>query len=157
MLIEKTNYFIKLKTGWYEMRRTAILTWCILLFLGTCVKDVRHILTDFQFVMNFHPEWSEFLHKDNYRSTSYIIQKIGHFGGFFVLSALASNLGRYKSGLMFAIGYGIFTELIQPFFNRDGRILDMFIDAAGALLAYIMGSRISRDNHLINGKKSTRN
>lgn len=127
------------------MRLLAILAWCILLFIGTCVKDIRHILTDFQFVFNLHPQLSEFLHKDNYRSTSYIIQKIGHFGGFFVLSALASNLGRYKSGLMLAIGYGILTELFQPFFYRDGRILDMIIDAAGAVLAYILGRMLLRN------------
>lgn len=134
------------------MRLIAILAWCILLFLGTCVKDIRYILTDFQFVINLHPEWSEFLHKDNYRSTSYLIQKLGHFGGFFVLSALASNFGRYKSGLVLAIGYGIFTELIQPFFSRDGRIFDMFIDAAGAILAYMLGSMAFRDHHMINSK-----
>lgn len=139
------------------MRLIAILVWCILLFLGTCVKDIRHILTDFQFVINLHPDWSEFLHKDNFRSNSYIVQKIGHFGGFFVLSALASNFGRYKSGLMFAIGYGILTEFIQPFFSRDGRILDMFIDAAGAVLAYLVGSRILTVYNLINGKKSANN
>lgn len=137
------------------MRLLVILAWCILLFIGTCIKDIRHILTDFQFVFNLHPEWSwsEFLHKDNYRSTSYIIQKIGHFGGFFVLSALASNFGRYKSGLMVAISYGVLTELLQPFFSRDGRILDMIIDAAGAILAYMLGRIIFRDHHLTNGKK----
>lgn len=125
------------------MRVFVILAWCIVLFIGTCVHDLKHVLTDFKIVFDLHPRSIDFWQVSYKRSAAYIIQKVGHFSGFFVLSALASNFGRYKSGLFFAIGYGVLTELIQPFFNRDGRVLDMFIDAAGATLAYLIAKNIT--------------
>ncbi|WIV19998.1 VanZ family protein [Paenibacillus polygoni] len=120
------------------MRRLFIIAWCFLLFIGTCTESVASALTNFHIQLNFNndPSWSELWQIPRSYSRTYIIQKLGHFFGFFILSMLMTNFGRYKRGLIYAIGYGVLTELIQPFFFRDARVSDMMIDSAGIFLAY---------------------
>lgn len=122
------------------MRIVLIVLWCFALFIGTCNESVSLIFTDFRihFNLNSHPMWSDLWRIADFHSNAYIIQKIGHFFGFFILSVLMTNYGRYKKGLIWAISYGVITELVQPFFNRDARILDMVINTAGTLLAYFL-------------------
>jgi len=124
------------------MRFFMIFVWCFVLFIGTCVHDIRHIFTDFYFLWNMNPQWDDLLKVNDSHTTSYFIQKMGHFCGFFILSLLMSNFGRMKNGVLLAIAFGILTELIQPLFSRDGRILDMVIDAVGAILAYMLSRKI---------------
>ncbi|MBD7970559.1 VanZ family protein [Paenibacillus gallinarum] len=115
-----------------------VILWCFVLFIGTCTENVALVFTDFHIHLDFnhHPMWDDLWKISKSHSKMYIIQKLGHFFGFFILSILMTSGGKYKKGLYYAILYGVFTELIQPFFFRDARVLDMIIDAAGALLAY---------------------
>jgi VanZ family protein len=70
-------------------------------------------------------------------SRFWILSKIGHFSGFFILDCLLLNLFRErKVSLLLSILFAIVTELAQLFVGRDGRIYDMVIDSSGALLAY---------------------
>lgn len=122
------------------MRIFIVIIWCFLLFIGTCTESVASVLTDFHIHLRFNsdPSWGDLGKIPRNYSKTYIIQKLGHFFGFFILSILMTNKGRYKKGLIYAMGYGVLTELIQPFFFRDARVLDMVIDAAGVLLAYFI-------------------
>ncbi|MFI2857098.1 VanZ family protein [Paenibacillus sp. JSM ZJ436] len=114
------------------------------LFIGTCSEGVQPILTDFQihFMLSPEPTWSDFWKVYTFHSKIFIIHKIGHFSGFFILSLLMTDFGRDRKGLLWAIGYGVLTELIQPFFDRDARVLDMLINTAGVYLAYYLSSEI---------------
>lgn len=93
------------------------------------------------FQLNTHPNLSDYLMvKDiSLHSRIYVTQKIGHFSCFFVLTLIATigvkSRTAFKQGVMIAVGYAVFTELLQPFFGRDGRIVDVFIDSAGIVLA----------------------
>ncbi|WP_054957474.1 VanZ family protein [Paenibacillus dakarensis] len=120
------------------MRKLIITLWCVALFIGTCTESVPLLFTDFHIHLNLNsqPTWSDLWRVGAFDSNAYIIQKIGHFFGFFILSLLMTNFGQNKKGLIWAIGYGVLTEILQPIFHRDARILDMLIDTAGALIAY---------------------
>ncbi|WP_397376225.1 VanZ family protein [Paenibacillus sp. sptzw28] len=111
-----------------------------MIFVCTCTVSFTLLLRNhfIYFVFTPHPNWRELLifHFSDFRDNIYLIQKIGHFSGFFILALILSNFGRYKPGIYVSISYGIFTEILQLFFLRDGRIADMFIDSFGILLAY---------------------
>jgi VanZ family protein len=93
------------------------------------------------FQLNKHPNLNDYLMVSDIslHSRIYITQKIGHFSCFFVLTLIATVgvRGRkaFRRGVWIAFGYAVFTELLQPLFGRDGRIVDMFIDSAGIVLA----------------------
>jgi VanZ family protein len=74
----------------------------------------------------------------DFHNKLYMIQKIGHFSGFLVLTLIFTDLGRQKKGILGAIGFAVLTEILQLYFNRDGRIFDMFIDSLGILSAYVL-------------------
>lgn len=137
-------------------RNILVLSWCIVLFVCTCTINFR-LLADqgiVMFQLDRHPRLGDLFMVSDIRlgSDYYVMQKIGHFTGFLILTLLATagtrTLGAYHKGIQIAAGYAVFTELLQPFFGRDGRIVDMFIDGAGiALAAYLVwrtSSRIQR-------------
>ena len=99
------------------MRVFLTLICLVALFIGTCSEGVKPILTDFQihFKLNQQPTWSDLWQLYTFKSKTFIIQKIGHFSGFFILSLLMTNFGRNRKGVIWAIGYGVLTELVQPF------------------------------------------
>lgn len=112
--------------------------WCAVLFVGTCTVSasllIHHFTIDFQLSS---PRWSELFKLDIIpRSDTFIIQKIGHFTGFFILSLLMTRNGRQPKGLIYAVLYALLTEILQLFFSRDGRLFDVVIDSAGIFLAY---------------------
>ena len=76
-------------------------------------------------------------------SNDWILRKIGHFIGFFILALLASNFGKYKSAFYLCIIYAALTEILQLFFFRGGRIYDVINDSLGVLLAYFAVSSCS--------------
>ena len=128
--------------------------WALALFVFTCSLNF-HLLIQ-QHVLNFRfnssPDWSELLNLDfQWYSGEWISRKIGHFFGFFTLALLASSFGKIKSAFYWCVIYAAFTEILQLFFFRGGRIYDVINDALGILLAYFLctiqfrrNSRITR-------------
>jgi VanZ family protein len=117
--------------------------WGVVIFVCVCTVNFQQLLdhgmVSFQF--NRHPILSDYLivNDISLHSRIYVTQKIGHFSCFFVLTLIATIGVRggaaFRRGVLIAVGYAVFTELLQPFFGRDGRIVDMFIDSAGIVLA----------------------
>lgn len=128
------------------MRIVLGLVWCYVLFVCTCTVSLRFLLSDsfIHFRFTAHPNWRELwiVSDINLHYKFYVMSKIGHFSGFFILSLIFTNFGRIKKGLLLSIGYAVLTEILQLFFHRDGRIVDMFIDSAGILLAYWICGRL---------------
>ena len=69
----------------------------------------------------------------------YLIQKLGHLLSFGILYMLLYNwLHTHSKALWYCIAFAISSEIIQLFFERNGRIFDMGVDFIGILLAYII-------------------
>ena len=73
------------------------------------------------------------------------LDKIVHFGMFFLLAILISLISIWNTSLKFwklllivvltALGYGGFIEIMQQYyFNRSGEIMDLGADLVGAML-----------------------
>jgi hypothetical protein len=116
--------------------------WAVILFICTCTANFQALITDhfIRFFFTGHPHWEDLLKINdiNLHDKFYVIQKIGHFSGFFLLALILTVLGRRRSGIYLSIGYAVSTEILQLYFYRDGRIVDMFIDTFGILLAYVL-------------------
>lgn len=122
------------------MRIFLTVIWALALFIFTCSLNfhllIKYHIINFKF--NPTPDWSELLKLDfQWSSHEWILRKIGHLIGFFILALISSDYGRYKSAFYITIFYAALTEILQLFFFRGGRIYDIANDSLGVLLAYI--------------------
>ncbi|MGO4889561.1 VanZ family protein [Anaerobacillus sp. MEB173] len=68
--------------------------------------------------------------------TYFVISKIGHFVGCFILGLLLFNwLGLKKLTLVFILVLVTLVEISQGFFTRDARFLDVIINVSGVTFA----------------------
>ncbi|PWV98018.1 VanZ like protein [Paenibacillus cellulosilyticus] len=117
--------------------------WGVVILVCVCTVNFQQLLDHgtMVFQLNKHPNLSDYLIVNDIKlhSRIYVTQKIGHFSCFFVFTLIATigvrSKTAFRRGVLIAVGYAVFTELLQPFFGRDGRIVDMFIDSAGIVLA----------------------
>ncbi|EXX91442.1 membrane protein [Paenibacillus darwinianus] len=130
-------------------RIAAGIVWCIFLFIGTATASFDDLLAynQIRFTIDANPDWSELLIvTDLFASRSMLLQKLGHVSGFFILSFILSLGSRNKYGLFFSLGFAVATEILQLYFSRDGRIIDMFIDASGIWAAYFLSRSLWPNN-----------
>ncbi|RDI40029.1 VanZ family protein [Falsibacillus pallidus] len=114
-----------------------------LIFLFTCTQSFDDLMYRGMIGFRFNPEPNFFeLFQFNFtdlQDQPYIIQKIGHFSSFTIFALLVfSWVRKYRLTLLVSIGYAITTEILQLYFSRDGRFVDMFIDSAGVLAALLL-------------------
>lgn len=123
------------------MRIFITFLWATALFVFTCSLNfqllIQYHIVDFKF--NPTPDWSELLKLDfQWSSNEWVLRKIGHLIGFFILALISSDFGKYKYAFYFSVIYATSTEILQLFFFRGGRIYDVINDSFGVLLAYLM-------------------
>lgn len=118
----------------------SVIVWGLLLFVFTCTANLdelfHHYVLRFHWVS--HPDFTDlFILTDaKFTSAHYLFQKTGHFLGFAVLAALLMNaLGSRKKAFILTFLFAVLTEILQLYFVRDGRLLDMVIDSVGIALA----------------------
>lgn len=134
------------------MRIIITLIWAFALFVFTCSLNfhllIKYHIIDFR--LNMAPDWSELFKLDfQWYSTDWILRKIGHFFGFFILTLLATDFGKSRSALYLCVIYAALTEILQLFFFRGGRIYDVVNDTLGIGLAFILCTLFRRiDKHL---------
>ena len=120
------------------MRIITLIIWATVLFVFTCVANSGFWLTDE--TPYFHWSASDVVYQDVFKvklelSARFITQKIGHFIGFAIFVVLLFRFTRNaKRSIIISILYAVFTEILQLYFGRDGRIMDVVIDSAGILL-----------------------
>lgn len=122
------------------LRIAAGLVWSVFLFIGTAASSFKELVAHNQvrFVIDRQPDWSELLIvTDIFATPSMMQQKLGHFLGFFILCFILTAGSRSRAGLYLSIGFAVATEIAQLYFGRDGRIIDMFIDSAGIIAAFV--------------------
>lgn len=72
----------------------------------------------------------------------FVIVKLGHFTGFAIMDLLVLNLMQnHKASIGIAFSLAFFTEFLQLFLGRDGRLYDLIIDSLGILSVYLFGTR----------------
>lgn len=123
------------------MRIIITVIWALALFVFTCSLNfqllIQYHIVNFRF--NPSPDWSELTKLDfQWYSSDWILRKIGHFIGFFILALLASDFGRKRTAFFWSVAYAALTEILQLFFFRGGRIYDVINDSLGILLAYLL-------------------
>ncbi|XEC95498.1 VanZ family protein [Paenibacillus tarimensis] len=122
------------------MRIVLGVIWAFVLFLFTCSFHMWELFfsRELHFVMTKSPDFSDLFRTSDFdlKDSEWLVRKIGHLLGFFILALILTNFGKLRAGLYLSIGYAVFTEIIQLYFLRGGRIYDMLIDTAGVLLAY---------------------
>jgi VanZ family protein len=122
------------------MRLFAVVIWIAVLFVLTCTSSLDQLF-DHQTV-SFHvtvnPNYNELLLLSDARFTEpyWLFVKFGHFMCFALLQILLFHLtGSIKRSCSIAIFIALFTEILQLYFMRDGRAVDLLIDSLGILLA----------------------
>lgn len=118
-----------------------VLIWSLIVLVATCTNDAAAFLYDQKIGFSFDltPDFTEFLRFDDidFSDSFYAIQKTGHFLSFALLYVLVLNwLKKREAALMATAAFALFTEVLQLFFERDGRLFDAGIDVLGILLAY---------------------
>lgn len=116
------------------------LLWAALIVIATCTSDPRAFLYERE--VSFHLESAPNLYDllilsdIQFESNFYWLQKIGHFLSFGVLYGLFVTWIK-RPGLAFvSCGvFALFTEILQLFFGRNGRLFDAGIDLLGIFLA----------------------
>lgn len=118
-----------------------VLIWSLTILVATCTNDAAAFLFDqeINFSFDLTPDFSELLRFDDidFSDSFYAIQKTGHFLSFALLYVLVLNwLKKRETALRATAAFALFTEILQLFFERDGRLFDAGIDVLGILLAY---------------------
>ncbi|MBT2218612.1 VanZ family protein [Virgibacillus dakarensis] len=68
-------------------------------------------------------------------SPNLLIQKVGHLLMFAMwLLSIFLGIKRLKTAVWITLGLAVVSELIQPYFSRDGHLLDVAFDSIGILL-----------------------
>ncbi|SDD99984.1 VanZ like family protein [Bhargavaea beijingensis] len=125
------------------------LLWAALIVIATCTSDPRAFLYERE--VSFHLESEPNLYDllilsdIHFESDFYLLQKIGHFLSFGVLYGLLVTWIK-RPGLVFVLCgiFALFTEVLQLFFGRSGRLFDVGIDLMGVILAYQLCKYVNR-------------
>jgi VanZ family protein len=116
--------------------------WAIILGILTCSINLEALLSThtMQFIFNSHPDYSDYFAFDLTQiHPKWVLVKFGHFAGFGVMDILFLNVFRkHKYALLMTFLFAAATEILQLYFNRDGRLYDVIIDSLGAILSYYM-------------------
>ena len=117
--------------------------WIFIILVAGCTSDAHAFL--YEQKINFHlneaPNFRDLLitHDIHLHEEFYIIQKIGHiaaFGLLFIL--LLATIKRFTYAFILCSLFAFFTELLQLYFQRNGRLFDVGVDILGILIALFL-------------------
>ncbi|WP_298834325.1 VanZ family protein [uncultured Planococcus sp.] len=124
-----------------------VIFWALCILLATNNYNFQSLLfaQEIGFHIRLFPNLSDlFITSDiHLESGTYVFQKIGHalsFGILFLL--LAKTLGDNRKAIVLASLFAFFTEFLQLFFERSGRLSDVLIDVGGIYLAYRLSAYV---------------
>ncbi|MED1603624.1 VanZ family protein [Alkalihalophilus marmarensis] len=116
-----------------------LISWITFLFIFIFVSDLSLFLSSLSLTFTFTatPDYTKFLtiYVIDLSNQSFILQKFGHAIGFYLLYFFfylySKNL---KKAFLYSHVLAILTEAAQPFFGRDGRLLDILINSTGIMI-----------------------
>lgn len=117
------------------MRVILVCCWSAVMFAFLFTSDLIALLDHgaMDIHITSHPDFVFF---DIYElRVDVVIQKTGHLFMFAIwLLTIFFAIKRLKPAVWITLGLALFSELIQPYFTRDGRLLDVAFDSVGILL-----------------------
>ncbi|WP_251548626.1 VanZ family protein [Neobacillus muris] len=121
------------------MKGLAIFIWMLFIFILTCTASFSELMAfgEIRFRFEARPDLTDlFTPLPEELSNGFIKQKVGHILAFFLFTMLLQRKMPYKRHhFIAAFTYAAFTEIIQLFFARNGRLFDIGFDLAGITLA----------------------
>lgn len=131
-----------------------VIFWALCILLATNNYNFQSLLfaQEIDFNIRLFPNLSDlFITSDiHLQSKTYVFQKIGHalsFGILFLL--LARTLADNRKAIILASLFAFFTEFLQLFFERSGRLFDVLIDIGGIYLAYRLSAYVKAEGGLV--------
>ncbi len=120
------------------------MVWCAVILLFTCTASF-HDLVQYgviRFQWSGQPQFEMFLSPlPDDLSRGIIIQKVGHVITFHLLTLLLLLKFRSKINiLLLAASFASLTEILQLYFTRSGRLVDIGLDLIGILIALGLAS-----------------
>lgn len=131
------------KTPLSLVKLTLTIGWGSFLLLSTLTRSLEQFL-DFHsigFVWTWHPDVASFFYFGDFSliHPDYVVVKLGHFIGFAILDLLLYSLSNnHKTAIAFSFTFAFFTEFLQLFLGRDGRLYDLGIDTFGIISVYLI-------------------
>ena len=129
------------------------LLWALCILVATNNYNFTALfMSDIDFNVRLFPDLSDlFITSDiQLGSKLYVFQKTGHALSFGILYLLLNRaLTEPRVTLMLCSLFALFTEFLQLFFWRSGRLADALIDIAGIYAAYRMGASVKAHGGMI--------
>lgn len=123
--------------------RFLTILWAAIVIVGCCTSDPQSFF--YYQSINFNvistPDFKDLLITDDiqWRSQFYLLQKVGHFSAFAILFYLVFNwIKRYGLTFVLCVVFAFMTEVLQLYFNRNGRFYDVGIDMLGMCFGYVV-------------------
>lgn len=120
-----------------------LLFWIVTILVAGCTADAHAFL--YEQAISFHldvtPNFRDlFITHDIYLEKEfYVIQKIGHISAFGLLFFfLFATIKRLGHAFILCSMFAFFTEILQLYFQRNGRLFDVGVDMIGILLAFLL-------------------
>ena len=124
-----------------------VVLWALCILVATNNYNFQSLLfaQEIDFNIRLFPNFSDlFITSDiHLESKTYVFQKTGHalsFGILFLI--LAKTIANNGKAIVLASLFAFFTEFLQLFFERSGRLSDVLIDIGGIYLAYRLSAYV---------------
>jgi len=122
------------------MRFIMVVVWALILGVFTCTGSLRALFyhQHIRFEWNPLPDFDDLFITNDFDTVHahWVIIKFGHFLGFALLDILLYLYLKHRSSsVTISALFAVFTEILQLYFNRDGRLYDMAIDIAGVIFS----------------------
>ncbi|SER69181.1 VanZ family protein [Psychrobacillus sp. OK032] len=127
--------------------------WSAWILVATTTSDAYIFLYDqiVQFSFEPSPNYLDLLITSDIELSSqfYILQKTGHMLTFALLYTLYFRWWKRVGFALFVTsGFAVFTEILQLYFNRNGRFVDVGIDFLGIMIAYFVSVMVVKRSGL---------
>lgn len=118
----------------------ASLLWAAGILVVMCTSSAQAFMYEqtLSYSLNFTPDFSDFFRTSDIDLTDsfYLLQKAGHILSFGILYILVFNgLRNHYKSFGICMFFAFCSEVLQLFFERNGRLFDVSVDLIGILLA----------------------
>ncbi|MGM0897063.1 MAG: VanZ family protein [Bacillota bacterium] len=131
-----------------------VLLWALCILVATNNYNFQALLfaRDIDFNIRLFPDLSDlFITSDiHLDSKTYVFQKTGHALSFGILFLLLNNaIKDHRLAIVLCSLFAFFTEFLQLFFERSGRLVDVVIDIAGIYAAYRLSEYVKAQGGIV--------